>query len=339
MTDEAFWLRVLGRERIAYAAESARPLIEGEVVLVTGAGGTIGSALVAACLALGARQVLALDWSENLLFTLDERFKGKPVRTFLGSVQDPLLLDRVMLIEPSVVFHAAAVKHVARAEREPAIAARVNVGGTFAIAACDAPCVRRAVLVSTDKAAAPTTIMGMTKRVAEGVWTAFGARGVAVRPVNVIGSSGSVGETFLARQRASLPIEASPASRMFATAEETAAMILEAAAADNGTACVAYPGPAPPAMTMQQLAARIAFEEAIDTPAIGSRSLFASEKVDEVLIGCDEGFPIRLTDRLMAVANLGDMALAGEARRVAETGSDRAVRELLRGTFGRRAAA
>lgn len=340
--DEAFWLKVLRRDKIPFDVEAARSIVEDEAVLVTGAGGTIGRALVTACLGLGARQVIAIDQSEYALWDLVALTDGsRRVRSVLGSVLDVALLDRVMMMEPRLLLHAAAVKHVGFAERQPAVAARVNIGGAMLLAACDgcAPgTIRKAVLVSTDKAAAPTTIMGMTKRMAEAVWLPWGTRGIVVRPVNVIGSSGSVGETFLARMAKGEPVEAVAANRMFLTAEETAAFIIEAAAAEAPTACVAYPSPAPCSLTMGELAARIGKATGAK-PIVAKRVLPVSEKPDEVLRDDSEGLSMPLTDRIAAVANLGDIRFAGEIRRAAEGGNDRVVREMLHEMFSGRIAA
>jgi FlaA1/EpsC-like NDP-sugar epimerase len=209
----------------------------GRRVLVTGAGGSIGSDLAAALAAAGPAQLVLLDASEYNLFRIGERVKA-PHAALLGSVADAGLLDRLFdRYRPEMVYHAAAFKHVALLERNPLAAVGNNVLGTCTLArAALAHQAAALVLVSTDKAVKPRSIMGASKRVAEltlATLATAACRMNAVRLGNVIGSTGSAIPLFEEQIAARRPVTVTDpeATRYFLSPGEAVAAILAAGAA------------------------------------------------------------------------------------------------------------
>ena len=217
--------------------------LAGLPVLVTGAGGCIGSALVRAIAAAGPARLVLLDSSEAGLFRTVQALEAGPkhiaCEAVLGSVNDAALLDRIFgRFAPAAVYHAAALKHVPLAERNPLAAVRTNALGTYALAQATARHgASRLVLVSTDKAVNPHSIMGASKRLAELTMAALGTarcRMNAVRLGNVIGSSGSVVPIFLERiaGRRPVPVTHPEATRYFISLRGAVDAILAAGAAE-----------------------------------------------------------------------------------------------------------
>jgi len=212
-------------------------------VLVTGAGGYIGSALVKAIAAAGPARIVLLDSSEYNLFGihryLDEAYANVPHEAVLGSVTDAGLLHCVIRrVRPRIVYHAAALKHVPLLELNPLAAVRTNALGTYTLArAAIENGVPVLVLVSTDKAVNPHSIMGASKRLAELTVAALSCarcRMSAVRLGNVIGSTGSVVPIFLEQISRGGPVTVThpEASRYFMTRREAVEAILAAGAAE-----------------------------------------------------------------------------------------------------------
>jgi FlaA1/EpsC-like NDP-sugar epimerase len=215
------------------------------VVLVTGAAGSIGSELCRQVATHGPERLVLYDRHENGMYTLEmelrARFPDLTVEPVLGDV---LLEDQLRTVfaqwRPALVFHAAAYKHVPMAERNVAEAVRNNIIGTRNVAqAAVAHGTQEFVLVSTDKAVRPTSVMGVTKRVAEMVVQGMqdrGCRFVAVRFGNVLGSSGSVVPLFRDQIARGGPVTVTdPAvTRYFMTIPEAAQLILQAAALGQG---------------------------------------------------------------------------------------------------------
>lgn len=208
-------------------------------ILITGAGGSIGSPLAQRLASHGAHIIL-LESSENSLYDL-QRDLANPepssrARFYLGSVSDRLLLDEIFSLHcPHLVFHAAAHKHVPIVEEQPLAAIANNIFGTQCL--CDAASTHRArvILLSTDKAVAPASMMGATKRVAE--QTVLTSGGTVLRLGNILASRGSVTEVF-ARQIAaglSLTVTDPAARRYFLTIAEAVDLLLAASAAQPPT--------------------------------------------------------------------------------------------------------
>jgi FlaA1/EpsC-like NDP-sugar epimerase len=241
MTDEFTAVelqRLLARPPRAAVGTEEREAFRGARVLVTGAAGSIGSALVRE-LAGCAPAVLALvDHSELGLFTIEREvrrdYPDVAIEAYLMDVTHAASMRRACAdTRPAVVFHAAAYKHVTMAERAPALAARTNVFGSAFVARAAAAASARFVLVSSDKAADPASVMGATKRLAEMVTLSMATpafRPIVVRFGNVIGSSGSVIRVMreCIRHGRSLPLTDPEASRYFMTAGEAVALMLRA---------------------------------------------------------------------------------------------------------------
>ena len=195
---------LLGRDPVVLDAAGLRNWIHDRVVMVTGAGGSIGSELARQIARFAPQLVILFEHNEFSLYTIEqefaERFPGLAVVCAIGDVKDGSRVTQVMAAHrPSVVFHAAAYKHVPLMENDNAWQAILNnVAGTQVVAeAAIAQGVEKFILVSTDKAVNPTNVMGASKRLAEMVCQALQARTAATRFVivrfgNVLGSAGSV---------------------------------------------------------------------------------------------------------------------------------------------------
>jgi len=235
---------VLGREPIEVDFASIAGYLEGEVVLVTGAGGSIGSELCRQIARIGPAKLVLLDHAEPALFEIERELVRE--RGFLaaaavvGDVRDPVKLRQVFdKYRPTVVFHAAAYKHVAMMEANPLEAVRNNTLGTRVIADVAVEYgAKRFVLVSTDKAANPKTVMGQSKALAEWIVETWGHRAdvttrfVAVRFGNVLGSSGSVVPIFRRQIARGGPVTVThpEMTRFFMTIPEAVQLIVQAGA-------------------------------------------------------------------------------------------------------------
>jgi FlaA1/EpsC-like NDP-sugar epimerase len=204
-------------------------------MLITGAGGSIGSALSKRASSLCPSSLLLLDGSESRLHGLQQDWihSGLPglMTPILGSVTDRTLLDEVFTAHaPQLVFHAAAFKHVPLLEQQPLAAIVNNVFGTLSLVRAAEGHRARVILLSTDKAVEPASVMGATKRVAEHIVLAAG--GIVLRLGNVLGTRGSVTETFalqIATGKA-LTVTDPAARRYFLTIDEAVNTLLIAAA-------------------------------------------------------------------------------------------------------------
>jgi FlaA1/EpsC-like NDP-sugar epimerase len=235
---------VLGREPVDVDLDSAAPYVEGKTVLVTGAGGSIGSELCRQLARLGPQRLILVDLGEGALFEIERELVNE--RGFSAAV--PVLADignetKMQQVferyEPSVVFHAAAYKHVPLMEANPLESVRNNALATKVVAdAAVEHGVARFVLVSTDKAVNPKTVMGQSKAICEWVVEAYGARDdistrfVAVRFGNVLGSSGSVIPIFRRQIEKGGPVTVThpEMTRFFMTIPEAASLVIQAGA-------------------------------------------------------------------------------------------------------------
>ena len=213
-------------------------------MLITGAGGSIGSALSQRATALAPSSLLLLDTSESRLYGLQQDWihLGLPgaITTVLGSVTDRTLLDEVFTVHaPRLVLHAAAFKHVPMLEQQPLAAIANNVFGTLSLVRAAVGHRARVVLLSTDKAVQPSSVMGATKRISEQIVLAAG--GIVLRLGNVLGTRGSVTETFALQIATAKPLTVTDpaARRYFLTTDEAVNMLLIAAAEPEGPALLA----------------------------------------------------------------------------------------------------
>ena len=236
---------LLGRDQVQLDPEPVRDLIRGRRVLVTGAGGSIGSVIARQVAAFEPERLVLLDHDETHLHDASEGLQGR-FETVLADVRDPIVVDRVFArVRPDIVFHAAAHKHVPILERFACEAVRTNVLGTLnVVEAARRSNVTHMVAISTDKAAEPTSVMGASKWLAEQIVlnrAPAGMRYCAVRFGNVLGSRGSVIPTFQRQISAGGPVTVTDPrmTRWFMSTDEAVRLVLQAAASTDGRAVLA----------------------------------------------------------------------------------------------------
>ncbi len=241
---------LLGRPQTALDRGAMAGLIEGKRVLVTGAGGSIGSELVRQVCDFNPAEIGLLDHSELALYTIDrETALGWPDIRRHSVIADVRNRERIVQVfgrfRPELVFHAAALKHVPLVEMNVVEGATTNIAGTVNVAdTCVETGVSAMVLISTDKAINPTSIMGASKRIAESYCQALdlkrgegdGTRFVTVRFGNVLGSTGSVVPLFQKQlaEGGPLTVTHSDMTRYFMTVREAVALVLQASALGRG---------------------------------------------------------------------------------------------------------
>ena len=233
---------LLGREEVKLDMNSIEGILRGRRVLITGAGGSIGSELVKQCLSFNPSEIICLDTNEESIYKLDQSFiklQSKTIlKTVLASVNVRNECEKVFSENrPHVVFHAAAYKHVPIQEIHPWTAVNTNIGGTLnVVELSDKYKVDTFVLVSTDKAVNPVNVMGATKRAAEKLIQSYNAKSnttfIAVRFGNVLGSSGSAIPTFQKQinQGGPLTITHPEMTRYFMSIQEASQLIIQCGA-------------------------------------------------------------------------------------------------------------
>ena len=237
---------LLGRETVNVELSDITGYIEGKTVLVTGGGGSIGSELCRQIAKSGAKTLIILDIYENnaydIQLELRHRHPELDLVVLIGSVRDRTRVFNIFeKYRPELVFHAAAHKHVPLMEDSPAEAVKNNVFGTLNVAqAASEFGARRFLLISTDKAVNPTSIMGASKRICEMVIQMMSMRSkteyVAVRFGNVLGSNGSVIPLFRKQILAGGPVTVTDKNviRYFMTIPEAVSLVLQAGAYAKG---------------------------------------------------------------------------------------------------------
>jgi len=236
---------VLGRAQQVLDRASMQGLIKGRKILVTGAGGTIGSELVRQVAAFGPKQICMLDNSEyaiyQISFELSSKYEKINHKAIIADIREKKrIIDIFSKERPDIVFHAAALKHVPIVEDHPREGVLTNILGTQIVAdACINFKAKAMVLISTDKAVNPSSIMGATKRIAESWCQALAleqnqvresTRFVAVRFGNVLGSTGSVVPLFQKQLAHGGPLTVThrDITRYFMTVSEAVELVLEA---------------------------------------------------------------------------------------------------------------
>ncbi len=238
---------LLGRDPIQLDEAGLHEQLTGKVVLVTGAGGSIGSELCRQILRFAPKTLVLFDAGEFALYNieqeLNQNFPQRDIAYLAGDVRDAVRLEQVFAEHrPGVVFHAAAYKHVPLMERHNAWqAVRNNVFGTWQVAQCAKKHgAGKFVLISTDKAVNPTNVMGTTKRMAEmicqGLQEASGTRFVIVRFGNVLGSNGSVIPKFREQIAKGGPLTVThpEITRYFMSIPEAAQLVMQAGCMGKG---------------------------------------------------------------------------------------------------------
>ncbi|MCX5668686.1 MAG: nucleoside-diphosphate sugar epimerase/dehydratase [Candidatus Omnitrophica bacterium] len=231
---------LLGRETVNINKEEVQGYLFDKIVLITGAGGSIGSALCRQILNFSPKEVLLFDHNENGVYFLGIEFLTKypqiKFKTIIGDIRDIGLLKNVFsLYKPQVVFHAAAHKHVPLMEENPVVAVKNNIiGSRNLIYAADHYKVERFIFISSDKAVNPTSVMGITKRIAEMILQTKAkmskTKFMAVRFGNVLGSDGSVVPLFKKQIEEGGPVTVThpEVKRYFMSVNEASQLVLQA---------------------------------------------------------------------------------------------------------------
>lgn len=237
---------LLGRASSPLDTEALRGCLEGRTVLVTGAGGSIGSEICRQVAKLAPRRMILLGKSENNIYEIEQELRWSypalPLEAVIADIRNARRIGEVFeRYRPQVVLHAAAHKHVPLMEAQPVEAVTVNIFGTRTVAtAALRSGVERFVMVSTDKAINPTSVMGATKRAAEMLICNLNGKGKtkfsAVRFGNVLGSRGSVVPLFRKQIFKGGPITVThpEMKRYFMTISEAAQLVLQAGASARG---------------------------------------------------------------------------------------------------------
>lgn len=233
---------ILGRQEINIDYEKIREILKDKIVFVTGAGGSIGSEIVRQVCSFEPQKLLLFDIDETDLHNLRIKLEGafpflkEHIHYLVGDVKDRERIQECFeSFHPQIIFHAAAYKHVPIMEDNPDEAVKVNMFGTYTIAKAAVQYgVEKFVMISTDKAVQPTSIMGATKRFAEHICKAFNSTGqtgfISVRFGNVLGSRGSVLPLFLdqLKQGGPLTVTHKDMKRYFMTIPEAVSLVLQA---------------------------------------------------------------------------------------------------------------
>jgi FlaA1/EpsC-like NDP-sugar epimerase len=237
---------LLGREPVDLDLDQIGEYLAGQTVLVTGAGGSIGSEICRQITRFMPKSIILLGHGENSIFEIEQELKrrhpAQRTAAVIADVRDEHRIDWVFEeYRPDVVFHAAAHKHVPLMEANPEEALTNNVFGTKNVArAADKHGAKRFVMISTDKAVHPASVMGMSKRVAEMVVQSIGAASqtkfMAVRFGNVLGSRGSVVPTFRMQIAEGGPVTVThpDMTRYFMTIPEAVQLVIQAGAMGQG---------------------------------------------------------------------------------------------------------
>jgi FlaA1/EpsC-like NDP-sugar epimerase len=291
---------LLGREKVEIDFGAIRAFLNRKRVLITGAGGSIGSELVRTVLQFEPRLTALLEIDETELFYLMNRFRGASAEIVpvIGDIRDGNKMEDVFArIRPEIVLHSAAYKHVPVLESYPEEAVKTNILGTRILGELALKYkVERFVYVSTDKAINPTSVMGSTKRVGEEMLRILNGRNgtkfISVRFGNVLGSRGSVIPLFEGQIKKGGPVTVThpEMKRYFMATSEAVLLILEAAAiGEGGEAYILDMGEPIKILDLAREMIRLSgYEPDVDIPIVFS-GLRPGEKLFEELLGAEEG--------------------------------------------------
>jgi len=242
---------LLGRQSVSVDTQDIEKFISGKSIFITGAAGSIGSEIVIQCCSYQPGRIVLFDIDETDLHNLGIRLKRRfpelesRIHFVTGDVRDENRLDEVMRDhKPEIIFHAAAYKHVPMMEWNASEAVKVNIFGTYNLARCAVRHrIAKFVMISTDKAVRPTSVMGATKRVAENICQSLGGKQeqnvtefISVRFGNVLGSRGSVLPMFLDQLKhgEALTVTHKEMKRYFMTIPEAVTLVLQSAIIGKG---------------------------------------------------------------------------------------------------------
>lgn len=332
---------LLNRPQVPLDREGMARLIQGRRVIVTGAGGTIGSELARQVAALGPERLILLDNGEYALWQIDlelaERHPHVPRESLLADIRDEVRVRDVFeQWRPELVFHAAALKHVPMVEANPLEGLLTNVAGTRHVAdAARAVGALAMVLISTDKAVNPTSVMGATKRLAEMYCQALditarasghGMRCITVRFGNVLGSTGSVVPLFQRQLERGGPLTVThpDMQRYFMTVREAVGLVLQASvvgvgdvslpSGEEGGIFVLDMGPPVKIVDLARQMIRLAGLVPERDVEIRFTGLRPGEKLHEELFhGKEPPVPTGYAGLLMAAPRTADPAIVGRA--------------------------
>ncbi|MGB9862617.1 MAG: polysaccharide biosynthesis protein [Candidatus Saccharicenans sp.] len=291
---------LLGREQVSVDFEKIRAFIRGRCVLVTGAGGSIGSELVRTVLQFEPSKLLALDIDETELFYLANRLKEEKgnMEPMVADIRDRAKMTRIFSeCRPQVIIHSAAYKHVPMLEEFPEEAIKTNVLGTKILAELAIEFgAEKFVNISTDKAINPTSVMGSSKRIGEELLRVMnrrnGTRFISVRFGNVLGSRGSVIPVFEEQIRRGEPVTVThpEMKRYFMATSEAVILVLQAAASgEGGEVFILDMGEPIKIVDLAREMIRLSgYEPDVDIPIIFT-GMRPGEKLFEELLGAEEG--------------------------------------------------
>ncbi len=301
---------LLGRDPVAFDRQEIQRLVRGRTVLVTGAGGTIGGEICCQLAHSGVSRLVMVDMNENELYLRARRLQEEcPSVELRVEVADIRELARMQQLgeahQPELVFHAAAHKHVPLMEDAPEEAVKNNVFGTLNVAlVAHRIGAERLVVISTDKAVNPTSVMGATKRIAELITLDLARRSdtrmTAVRFGNVLGSAGSVVPLFKQQIERGGPVTVThpDCTRYFMTVSEAVGLVLLAGLGDYGELCILDMGkPIRIAEMAEHLITMAGRVPGVEIPIVFT-GLRPGEKLYEELLTGDEERTVQVRDRI-----------------------------------------
>ncbi len=337
---------LLPRDQVTFDPSEIHKQIKGRRVLVTGAGGSIGGEIARQVASHEPSQLVLVDLNENELYflarRLQELYPQMELHSVVADIRDATKISRLgRRFRPDYVFHAAAHKHVPLMEDAPDEAVKNNVFGTLNLAKMADECgAQRFVLISTDKAVRPSSVMGASKRIAELVVRDLASRSktsfTAVRFGNVLGSAGSVVPLFKQQIQRGGPVTVThPAcTRYFMTIPEAVGLVLLSGLGGYGELCILDMGePIRIAELASNLITMAGLVPGKDIPIVFT-GLRPGEKLAEELMSEEEEHTQAVRDRIMVARSPAPPADLGERlemlRRVAEAGDFNLVRQQIR---------
>jgi FlaA1/EpsC-like NDP-sugar epimerase len=334
---------LIGRQTVTVDFEGIGSFLKGKMILVTGAGGSIGSEIVMQVCEFDPAKVVLFDFDETALHNMRQKVQRRyPLLAenafcAVGDVRDNARVHEVFsTYSPDIVFHAAAYKHVPMMEFNPKEAVKSNIFGTYCVVKASVEKgVQKFVMISTDKAVMPTSIMGATKRMAENVCRAFNGSGrtefIAVRFGNVLGSRGSVLPLFLEQLKHGGPLTVTHKDmrRYFMTIPEAVSLVLQASIIGRGGDVLVLDMGVP--ITIVKLAEELIRMHGlepykdIDIQFTGMRP---GEKLFEELLTAEEGTIATMSEKVFIARSSEQFTLdeidsmLAEFHRAVETGGD-----------------